>query len=514
MLRKEFMLAKRIILLLFTGILGISLFTSCNDFLDEVPDNRTEIDSKVKAQELLVSAYPKGAIETLGELMSDNVTDNGPLYGFYNRSIEEYYRWENVTPITQDTPYYIWNYCYNAIAAANHVLAYVERENDPDLNSLKGEALICRAYTHFILVNVFCQHFNKETSSTDLGIPYIEDAEMDITAVPSRGSVKEVYEKINRDIEEGLPLIDDNAYQSNVIKYHFNKKASHAFAARFNLYYENYDNVIKYSTIALGTDPASVLRNFNDYKIVTSAEDIAKLYVRPSLECNLLLSPAMSWWPFSYQYGNFCRFVHNNNKTRNETYWAPGPWGSTNNFIPGDFLFGSDQLVYFPKYTAFWEILDVVTQSGYMHIVTTTFTTDETLLTRAEAYIMKQEYEKATADLKIWYDSHTTTDAPVLTEEKINDYYSTASSNIAPEINPKFVIEEGKQTNFAHCILHFRRCETVHQGLRWFDIKRYGLQVVHPIYGGEDLILKPHDLRKAIQIPDAVIGAGLEANPR
>ena len=37
------------------------------------------------------------------------------------------------------------------------------------------------------------------------------------------------------DLEEGLPLIDDNIYLR--VKYHFNKKAAYAFAARFYLYY-------------------------------------------------------------------------------------------------------------------------------------------------------------------------------------------------------------------------------------------------------------------------------------
>ena len=31
---------------------------SCNDFLDELPDNRAELDSAEKINKLLVSAYP------------------------------------------------------------------------------------------------------------------------------------------------------------------------------------------------------------------------------------------------------------------------------------------------------------------------------------------------------------------------------------------------------------------------------------------------------------------------
>ena len=41
-----------ILLLIITG------FTSCSDFLDTVPDNRTQIDNLDKVKALLVSAYP------------------------------------------------------------------------------------------------------------------------------------------------------------------------------------------------------------------------------------------------------------------------------------------------------------------------------------------------------------------------------------------------------------------------------------------------------------------------
>lgn len=511
------MLKKKIILpYLILGAFFLNILYSCDSFLDVVPDDRTEIDSPTKVKELLVSAYPQWGYEMMGELMSDNVTDNGPRFSAYNRLVEESYKWGIPTLTTQDSPYALWNDSYKAIAATNYVLEYINNTGDASLNPQKGEALLCRAYAHFLLVNMFCQHYNPETSSTDLGIPYVSETNVDITDIPARETVEEVYRKINEDIEAGLPLIDDNSYASNVIKYHFNKKAAHAFAARFNLYYGNYDNTIKYATVALGNDPASVLRVFSDYQSVTSTEDIAKLYIRPALDCNLLLTPAHSYWPLTYQYAEICRYAHNTLKSR-ETFRGEAPWGSSSNFIPANILYGANETIFFPKYIILWEVTDVVAQTGFAHIVSTSFTTDETLLCRAEAYVLKKDYTNATKDLEIWYNSHTQNQPPALTEARIEDFYSkTTASYLKPELNPKFAtpIESGKQTSFIHCVLHFRRCETMHQGLRWFDIKRYGLEVVHPIDGENDLVLKSDDLRKAVQIPDAVISAGLVPNPR
>ena len=53
-------------------MLGGTAFTSCDKYLDETPDNRTELDSKEKISKLLVSAYPNTSFAELAELSSDN----------------------------------------------------------------------------------------------------------------------------------------------------------------------------------------------------------------------------------------------------------------------------------------------------------------------------------------------------------------------------------------------------------------------------------------------------------
>ena len=46
--------------------------TSCESELDEVPDNRTEIDTPEKVQLLLVSGYPQAVPAVICELFGDN----------------------------------------------------------------------------------------------------------------------------------------------------------------------------------------------------------------------------------------------------------------------------------------------------------------------------------------------------------------------------------------------------------------------------------------------------------
>ena len=54
-----------------------------------------------------------------------------------------------------------------------------------------------------------------------------------------RKSVAEVYDLIERDILEGIDLIDDSKY--HVPAYHFNRNAANAFAARFYLFKRDYE---------------------------------------------------------------------------------------------------------------------------------------------------------------------------------------------------------------------------------------------------------------------------------
>ena len=56
------------------------------------------------------------------------------------------------------------------------------------MNAYKGEALLCRAYSHFILANLFCVHYNSATASAELGIPYAVKPETEVRPYYERGT--------------------------------------------------------------------------------------------------------------------------------------------------------------------------------------------------------------------------------------------------------------------------------------------------------------------------------------
>jgi hypothetical protein len=62
--------------------------------------------------------------------------------------------------------------------------------------------------------------------------------------------------------------------------------------------------------------------------------------------------------------------------------------------------------------------------------------------------------------------------------------------------------------------MDFKRAEFVQEGMRWFDLLRYKIPVVHPTVEGPTRILTANDPMRVFQIPDNAKQAGIEQNPR
>lgn len=505
--------------------------TSCNDFLDTMPDNRTQLDTDEKIKELLVNAYPNHYFAMLTELASDNTDDNGSTYSAMSIDQTEAATWKDFTQDGDDSPYYIWDSFYKAIATANQALLAIENAGNPaSLAPQKGEALLCRAYCHFILTNIFCQNYNSKTSQTDPGVPYITKPETTVAPQYSRGTVAEDYAQIAKDLEEGLPLIDDGSY--SVPAYHFNKKAAYAFATRFYLYYmqddkSNLDKAISYATEVLTSNPANVLCKWSTIGALTPNDDVrSNAFMSTENNANLLTISTYSNWSYCYgPYSLGMKYTHNNKICTKETAKASGPWGTLYFWVP-QYLGNPKEIM--GKMSAYFEYTDPVNGIGYLHTLFPAFTTDETLLDRAEAYTLKGEYDKAMADMNV-FTHNFTSGAPAITSDLINSYYGTGAGAYAyytpteptpkKKIDPDFQIPAGSEM-YIQALLHMRRILTLHEGWRWFDIKRYGITIYRRIVqNGNGAIsvydtMDKNDPRRAIQLPQEVISAGIEANPR
>ncbi|MCQ2146567.1 MAG: RagB/SusD family nutrient uptake outer membrane protein [Bacteroidales bacterium] len=270
--------------------------TSCDKFLDVMPDNRTELNNQEKIRAFLTSAYPETDYMLVTEFSSDNVDDYGENNPNHDRFIDQVYFWEDITETDNEDTENLWGNSYIAIAASNQAIEAIDNMGGPEKSGLQAEyaeALLTRAYNHFILVTVFAQAYSKETAATDPGITYMLQPEQGLNPKYERNTVAEVYDFIDKDLQAALPYVSDHYF--TVPKYHFNKKAAYAFATRFYLYYENWKEAIKWADACLGTQPSSLLRDWKNVASLTQDEDvIMEHYIDAGLSCNLLLLTAYS----------------------------------------------------------------------------------------------------------------------------------------------------------------------------------------------------------------------------
>lgn len=516
-------------------------FSSCNSYLDELPDDRAEVDTKQKVQDLLVSAYPYVLNDLINEMSTDNITDNGATYTT-DPLAEQIYLFEDVVADGNDAPKYVWQGYYSSVATCNQALQSIEEmgNKDGEMDGLIAEAKIIRAFSMFQLAQTFCMAWNPDKADEYLGLPYPTTPEKNVNTVYERGTLRELYEQINKDIEDALPNIDESYYETP--KYHFNLKAAYAFAARFNLYYMNYDKCIEYASKVLGDNPVSCQRDY-EYAESLQINDMFNNYVNSSEKGNLMLQAAYSAYAYFFIYPVYSRYGHNSAMVSYETYLATGPWGesaysdgSTNTLYLAHVIYYQMTQCFYPKMYYFFEYTDKVAGTGYLHTVDPVFTGDETLLCRMEAYALTKQYDKAIADMNIWSQTHckdkqvkggeVIAERPVFTVENVSEFIqgldyavtdpgSASQRSIRKKFNPQgFTVEEGTQEDLLQMILHMRRLEVLGNGLRFADLKRYGIEYAHKRIGQESVIFTAGDLRGAVQLPQDVTAAGLEKNPR
>ena len=516
------MLRNRYKIWVLAAVLGFSA-TSCQKTLDTLPDNRTELDSPEKIKKILVSAYPEASNYYINEVTSDNTDDNGGNTFSYDVFHTQIFKWQDATEAANDNTLEVWSKHYGAIAAANTALEAIDKLGNPsNLAPLRGEALITRAYNHFVLVNMFSHAYNETTSTTDLGIPYSDKVETELIVEHSRGTVAETYARIAQDIEEGLPLISDNTYDQP--KYHFNIKAANAFATRFYLYYRQYDKAIKTSTKALGNTPSADLRDWTALgKLSANGFIRPNAYINANVPANYLLMSTVSTWPYVHgPYSGGTKYTMNQFIYDYETSAAKSPWNdyALLNFRESNY-YGSLKKIISRKIGGYFEFTDPINQIGYVRMVMAAFTSDETLLNRAEAYVLQGNLDKAAADLITFYTNFCIrkgiTKQSIIDLYKGMEYYKPDAPTPKKKFNVDFQFTEDQEA-MLHAILHTRRVLTMHEGLRWLDVKRYGIEIFRrEVYNDNVKVMdtmSPTDPRRAIQLPKEIIGAGLQANPR
>lgn len=160
--------------------------------------------------------------------------------------------------------YQMWNFFYSLIANANYIIAQRDKipGNQDIANYVMGQAYAVRSFAYMWLVQTY-----QQNDPSKPGVPvYTEPTYAGSTGKP-RGTVKNVYDQANADIDEAIKILEQTSV-SQMHKSHINKYVAYGLKARHALVQKDYETALTYAKKALES-PTSVasftdVRNVND----------------------------------------------------------------------------------------------------------------------------------------------------------------------------------------------------------------------------------------------------------
>lgn len=546
---------KKIIAFAFTCCLGLS--AGCNKFLDTVPDNRVEINTRSNLIALIASAYPKTNYGALLNPRVDYVSDLGD--GTEHRVNSDSFYWMDVEATDQDSPEYMWGKYYHSIASVNYAFRAIEEEGFRDVDVYIAEGKLIRAFSHFNLVNLFARFWEYGGANSSPGIPYVTEPETEVVKQYDRGTVASTYAAIEKDLKEGLAGVGpDDSYKAP--SYHFTAKAANAFAVRFYLYQGRWQEVINHANtifpvpvkfvdvVANGnlldhngeviesgvllsrnvdaTDQANLYadENFqpwkNTYAGMSSSSEIKQLWSGD--KSNLLVCEGVSRLQ---RYANQWRYATGFSDIEFTVNSATATGGKWNYKTYRDNA--TQTHWYVPKFTDIFIYSSIDATTGHNWTAFTYLRNEEVILSRAEALAMLGRYDEAIDDLnvfcrqRIWSSSNDKIydeSRYVVNKQKLINFYGEQVSGEDHYMNRYKAFGLDGAPLLKKCLLQFildcRRNELMWEGLRYWDIQRYRIPVTHTTIDGQIMQLLPGDDRWMIQMPEAVVLSGIELNPR
>ncbi|WP_461640492.1 RagB/SusD family nutrient uptake outer membrane protein [Labilibaculum euxinus] len=485
---------------IYNSLFLLALFMvsmGCNDYLDKAPDERLEINSLDKVEATLVGAYQNDRGYRFTHWCTDNVTlaknvyDNEPI-------IEDLYSWSrNFRNQThQDSPSAYWVASYGSIAQVNLALEALEKltitpEIQARVDAIKGEALVMRSYCHFMLVNLFAKHYDNSTASSDLGVPYVTNVENELIVDYERGNVKDVYDKAEKDLLDGIALLEKDSKEVNKNKYRFTYPSVYLYASRF-YNYRNIDEVdvnetLRYAKKAVEAfGGVNVMRSWSEY----GADEYGPIDVDQQ-EVGMVQESA-TWLIYDWVY-HMTTGIRDNELSKN-----PFNKLDTRHFIK----WIKDGDIFIP--TSYF----ILRQGKAGNSATDIFPLAEAVFNVAEASIRLSDFEEAKKMLEIiGMNSYSLDPNP---ETNPRGPYNSADLT-TESLKAFYKLNDDKQA-WTKYLLFERRNMFLMRGFRWFDIKRYGLDVEHKLEDGTTVKLSEVAPNKDFQIPRDAINAGMEAN--
>ncbi|WP_345146813.1 RagB/SusD family nutrient uptake outer membrane protein [Flavobacterium ginsengiterrae] len=220
---------------IYITLLSALMFTasSCEDYTDVTPKGSLVVETASQFYEMVSlpnRGYPINNFQYLSDdqwMRESNVIGRTPNIDILNFTFDE-----TVDRVSLLGGSSFYNQAYTYINRWNTIITLVDdSKGDDNIKQLaKAEAKIYRAYDHFLLINTYAKGYDPQTSATDGGICIMD--KFDLESQPSKSTVAQVYDFIQKDIEEALPYLQEKPLDV----YHPSLAFAYAFKAKVHLF--------------------------------------------------------------------------------------------------------------------------------------------------------------------------------------------------------------------------------------------------------------------------------------
>lgn len=226
---------------------ALGLMSSCDKYLDVQPVGTVIPTSEADFRALLTSGYL--TFPTHKSLLNLR-TDELLLDEFSTdmTALKDIYTWKDQNP-DRTTLVYPWLVFYKTMFYCNHLLNDIDSKlsETPEVKQLKAEALALRAYARFEMINCYAEQYSTSTKASK-AIPMSNV--IDLEQKFPVATLEEVYQAIFEDLSAAAALmqLDD---QESATRYRFSKRSLSAFEARLHLYRQEWPEAIAAANAAL-----------------------------------------------------------------------------------------------------------------------------------------------------------------------------------------------------------------------------------------------------------------------
>ncbi len=398
------------------------------------------------------------------DIMSDDVDEFIGTGRYSNDTREDfwaYYTWQPTPEVGLNNEFTIdnaWGAYYHKILISNLIINDLPTitGSEREKNSVRAEAYFLRAWSYFMLANIYGKPYVKGSASSDFCVPINTEIGAEDKSLV-RATVEVVYQQIVDDLLLAISNFKDADGEVSVFRP--NLATAYLLLSRVYLFMQDYDKTVEYATLAIDNTDAKLI-NLNTLPLSAGSG---------SASLNLLSrrNPEIM-----YSYGNFA--LKSNTWASDYRYTAALQPSAEliSLYVTNEDLRAKQYYTYREAQSGTYKIYTPMKwHKNSQSLYAKAFRLSEAYINRAEAYAQLNKLPEAQGDLN------------KIRENRFKDGYNFTITLNSKDIAIKEIADE-------------RRREFAFEELRWFDLRRYGMPRISRRYSSDDVSYESFELKE------------------